>query len=65
MSVQKLWLASSPETNSEFTAELNTNALVPEGQITRDSDGTPLDPQSLPEGIAQAVRVASLCNIAT
>ncbi|RXW14101.1 hypothetical protein EST38_g11756 [Candolleomyces aberdarensis] len=64
MSVQKLWLASD-KINSEFTAELNPNALDPNGKITRDSDATPLEVNSLPEGIAQAVRVSALCNVAS
>ena len=64
MSVQKLWLASD-KINSEFTAELNPNALDPNGKITRDSDGRNLEADSLPEGIAQSVRVSALCNVAS
>jgi hypothetical protein len=65
MSVQKLWLATGDKDASEFTAELNANALDPEGAIKRDSDGSLLDPTSISEGIRQAVLVSSLCNVAT
>jgi magnesium-transporting ATPase (P-type) len=65
MSVQKFWLASSPQFISEFSAALNPNALEPTGEIIRDGDSTVLDTTTLPEGVAQAVRVSSLCNIAT
>ncbi|KAH6869376.1 hypothetical protein BKA70DRAFT_1358172 [Coprinopsis sp. MPI-PUGE-AT-0042] len=65
MSVQKLWLATGDKDASEFTAELNANALDPEGAIKRDSEGSLLDPAALPEGIRQAVLVSSLCNVAT
>lgn len=65
MSVQKLWLATGDKDASEFTAELNANALDPQGAIRRDSDQSSLDPTTLPEGIRQAVLVSSLCSVAT
>ena len=63
--MQKLWLATGDKNESEFTAELNANALDPQGAIKRDSDQSLLDPALLPEGIRQAVLVSSLCNVAT
>ncbi|KAG2008873.1 calcium-transporting ATPase [Coprinopsis cinerea AmutBmut pab1-1] len=65
MSVQKLWLAADKPHDSEFTAELNDNALDPTGIIKRDTDSSVLDGASMPEGVRQAVLVASLCNVAT
>lgn len=65
MSVRKFWLAASPELCGEFTAETNSNALEPIGDICRDSDGSKLDPTTLSEGLAQAVRAVALCNLAT
>ncbi|TFK28820.1 sodium transport ATPase [Coprinopsis marcescibilis] len=65
MSVQKLWLAGSADGSSEFTAPTGQDALEPRGEIRRDSDSSVIDIATLPEGIAQAIRVASLCNVAT
>ncbi|RXW25273.1 hypothetical protein EST38_g541 [Candolleomyces aberdarensis] len=66
MSVQKFWLATDqPDAASEFSAELNPDAIEPRGNVLRDSDGSALDPKALPQAITQAVLVASLCNVAT
>lgn len=64
MSVQKFWLAGDSDA-TEFSAELNPDALEPKGNVIRDSDKTTLDISALPEAIKQAVLVASLCNVAT
>ncbi|TFK43621.1 sodium transport ATPase [Crucibulum laeve] len=65
MSVRKFWLASDPNQTAEFTAETTQDALDPTGSVRRDSDNSIIDPSSIPEGLAQAIRTASLCNIAT
>lgn len=64
MSVQKLWLAGDSD-ETEFSAELNPDALEPKGNVFRDSDKSVLDPSNLGPAIEQAVLVASLCNVAT
>lgn len=65
MSVRKLWLATAPDVRAEFTAETNSDALEPVGDIRRDNNASNLDPAALPEGLAQAVRAIALCNVAT
>ncbi|PPR03337.1 hypothetical protein CVT24_012577 [Panaeolus cyanescens] len=65
MSVNKLWLAAEPSNAAEFTAEVTQDALNPAGNVRRDSDNSVLDPTTISEGLARAVRIASLCNVAT
>lgn len=65
MSVRKFWLAGDPNNVSEYTAETNQDALQPSGIVRHDSDGLVLDVNSLGAGLAQAVRTAALCNVAT
>ncbi|KXN83707.1 Calcium-transporting ATPase 3 [Leucoagaricus sp. SymC.cos] len=65
MSVRKFYLATAPEVRADFTAETNSDALKPVGENRRDNDASILDPASLSEGLAQAVRAVALCNIAT
>ncbi|KAF8165431.1 sodium transport ATPase [Crassisporium funariophilum] len=65
MSVRKLWLAADPQNAAGFTAETNQDALQPSGIVRRDSDDSILEPSSISEGLAQAIRAASLCNVAT
>lgn len=64
MSVQKLWLAGDSD-ETEFSAELNPDALEPKGNVIRDSNSTALDPANLGTVLKQTVLVASLCNVAT
>ena len=65
MSVRKLWLAADPQHAAEFTAEITQDALQPTGIVRRENDGSILEPGSVPEGVAQVVRAAALCNVAT
>ncbi|KAJ3511928.1 hypothetical protein NLJ89_g3815 [Agrocybe chaxingu] len=65
MSVRKFWLAGDPNKSAEFTAETTQDALQPVGIVRRDSDHSVLEAESVKEGLARAVRVASLCNVAT
>ncbi|KAF9476056.1 sodium transport ATPase [Pholiota conissans] len=64
MSVLKLWLAGDSD-GCEFTAEGTQDALEPVGVVRRDSDGKPLDPGGLGQGLVSTVQIASLCNVAT
>ncbi|KAF5379843.1 hypothetical protein D9615_005799 [Tricholomella constricta] len=66
MSVRKLWLAGDLDKAVEYVAETTQDALDPSGGTVRnEADQTVLTPGSLGEGLAQAVRTAALCNIAT
>lgn len=62
--MQKLWLAGDSD-ETEFSAELNPDALEPKGSVFRDSDKSVLDPSNLGTGLEQAILVASLCNVST
>ncbi|KAL0959255.1 hypothetical protein HGRIS_014526 [Hohenbuehelia grisea] len=65
MTVRKLWLAGKEGKTAEYTATVESdNALEPVGKIN-DASGALVDPASVQEGLAQAVRAASLCNVAT
>lgn len=65
MSVRKLWLAGDSGSSAEFTAENTQDALEPKGIVRRDSDGSILDPVTNGEGLDNALRIASLCNVAS
>lgn len=71
MTVRKLWLASEKQTAREFTAETTSkNSLEPVGAITEAArDGstseTILNPESLDGGVINAVKIISLCNVAS
>lgn len=65
MSVRKFWLAADPQHSAEFTAETGQNVLQPEGIVRRDSDNSILEPLAIKGGLAQAIRIAALCNVAT
>ncbi|KAF8639443.1 hypothetical protein AX16_010298 [Volvariella volvacea WC 439] len=64
MSVRKFWLAADPHNDAEYTAEVTQDALQPSG-IVRKADGSELEVGHFGEGLAQAVRSISLCNVAT
>lgn len=65
MSVKKFWVAGNPTTAVEYTAETMQDALQPEGIVRKDSDNSVVDPQRLARSMLRALRVASLCNVAT
>ncbi|TFK97589.1 calcium-transporting ATPase 3 [Pterulicium gracile] len=66
MSVRSLWVAGGSETESKlYSAEPSNNAIIPEGIVREDSTGSEIKCGFLDEGLAQAVRVAALCNVAT
>ncbi|KAF8992359.1 sodium transport ATPase [Cyathus striatus] len=65
MSVRKLWVAADPQKAIELTAETNPDALEPAGIVRCENTGDVLNTSALDEGIAQAVRAAALCNVAT
>ncbi|KAJ3511996.1 hypothetical protein NLJ89_g3776 [Agrocybe chaxingu] len=65
MSVRKFYVAGAPDKAVEFTAETTQDAIQPVGVVRRDSDGSVLEPGSIKEGHASAIRIASLCNVAT
>jgi len=64
MSVRKFWVAGNDNKTVELTAETGQNALEPAGVVTEE-DGTSLNVKTMPEGVAQTVRCAALCNVAT
>lgn len=65
MSVRKFWLAGEPHRAVEYIADITQNALEPIGDVRREAGGSILDPASLGGGLAEALRIASLCNVAT
>lgn len=66
MSVHSFWVAAEKAEDCRlYSAEVRSNALEPVGDVTDDVDGRPVKPEMIQEGLAQAIRVASLCNIAT
>jgi Na+-exporting ATPase len=66
MSVRSLWVAGSSDEQSKlYSAETGNDAIVPEGIVRDEASGDALQPGSLEEALAQVVRVASLCNVAT
>lgn len=48
-----------------YNAETRQNAIEPVGEVRDESTGALLKPGTAEEGLAQAIRVASLCNIAS
>ncbi|PPQ72985.1 hypothetical protein CVT24_000298 [Panaeolus cyanescens] len=64
MSVRKLWVAANPNDAEEYTAEVTQNALEPVGAVTKH-DNTVVEPSAIHAGLAEVVRIASLCNVAT
>lgn len=65
MSVRKFWIAGNPAATVEYTAEVNQDALQPKGVVRKDSDQSIVDPEQLGLSMLRALRVASLCNVAT
>ena len=65
MSVRKFWVAGSPVAAVQYTAETMQDALQPEGIVRKDTDNSVVDPQHLTLSMLRALRVASLCNMAT
>ncbi|CAA7264368.1 unnamed protein product [Cyclocybe aegerita] len=65
MSVRKFYVAGTPDKAAEFTAETTQDAIQPVGVVRRDSDDSVLEPGSIKEGHAKAIRIASLCNVAS
>ncbi len=66
MSVRKMWIAGAPGEGYELSTQTASNALEPVGTVHKGGDGGPvINPNDLDEGLAQTLRVASLCNVAT
>ncbi|TRM60619.1 hypothetical protein BD626DRAFT_549599 [Schizophyllum amplum] len=66
MSVRTFWLGADPEKSRTFFADSGSNAIEPVGEVHKDSPtGDLVDVKAMDEGLAQAVRVAALCNVAT
>ncbi|TFL01470.1 sodium transport ATPase [Pterulicium gracile] len=65
MSVRSFWLpAENPSDQRTYSTETKNNAIEPIGEVKDDSSGEILKIGALDDGLAQAIRVASLCNIA-
>ncbi|KAG5641781.1 hypothetical protein DXG03_004257 [Asterophora parasitica] len=66
MSVRKFWLAGDLDKAVEYVAETAQDALDPSGGVVlNETDNSVLKPDAISEGLAQAVRTAALCNVAT
>ncbi|PFH51106.1 hypothetical protein AMATHDRAFT_3370 [Amanita thiersii Skay4041] len=71
MSVRKFWLAGDMAGAVEYTADVGQDALDPSGAVRiddgggGDGDGRVVDSKGVEAGLAQAVRAAALCNVAT
>ena len=65
MSVRKLWIAGDEGGAREYTAETTADVLEPAGAVREGDDEKLLDPGAMEDGIANAVKVLSLCNTAT
>lgn len=66
MSVRKMWVARTVENGYELSTQTTSNALEPVGGVyLGGDDGPPVDTADIGDGLAQVVRVASLCNVAT
>lgn len=63
MSVRKFWLAGNPRNAIEYTADITQNAVDPAGSV-RTENGSVVEPSSLNESSVDAIRVASMCNVA-
>lgn len=65
MSVRKLWVAGDPLNAIEYTADVTQNAVEPVGSVRNEIDGSVVEPSSLNEASVNAIRIASMCNVAT
>lgn len=65
MSVRKLWVAGDASHSVEYTADTASNAIEPIGAVIREDTAARVDVKNMEQGLAQVVRVASLCNVAT
>ncbi|KIY72345.1 potassium/sodium eff [Cylindrobasidium torrendii FP15055 ss-10] len=69
MSVRSFWLGGDAGKTVDYSAETGSNAIEPFGAVYQGSKdiekANALEPGNLDEGLAQAVRAAALCNIAT
>lgn len=66
MSVRKVYIAGSSKEGFDLSTQTGSDALEPVGSVHfGDDKGQAVDIQAIPEGMAQAIRVASLCNVAT
>lgn len=69
MSVRSFWLGGDASKTVDYSAETGSNAIEPFGTVYQGSEDSEkaivLEPGKLDEGLAQAVRAAALCNIAT
>ncbi|KAH9482925.1 Calcium-transporting ATPase 3 [Psilocybe cubensis] len=65
MSVRKFWLAGDPQKAVEYVADVTQNALEPVGNVLREDNGSVLDTAFLGDSLSEALRIASLCNVAT
>ncbi|KAJ7102431.1 sodium transport ATPase [Mycena belliarum] len=65
MSVKSYWVGGAASESREYSVETGSNALEPKGEVRDVSSGKFVETGSLEEGLAQSVRAASLCNVAT
>ncbi|KAI5897064.1 potassium/sodium eff [Schizophyllum commune H4-8] len=66
MSVRSFWLAADPHKAQTYYADAGSNAIEPVGDVYKGApNGDIVDPKNVDEALAQAVRVAALCNVAT
>ncbi|KAF9498331.1 calcium-transporting ATPase 3 [Pleurotus eryngii] len=65
MSVRKLWVTGDASHSVEYTADTASNAIEPIGAVIREDTAARVDVKNMEPGLAQVVRVASLCNVAT
>ncbi|KAF8994727.1 sodium transport ATPase [Cyathus striatus] len=65
MSVRKFWVAGNAGNTIDLTAEIYQDALEPTGIVRYEGSGAVLGTSSVREGVAQVVRAAALCNVAT
>jgi len=64
MSVRSLWLAGESNKSRTYEAETTQDALDLHGAVREAPNGTVIKPSGIFEGLARAVKVASLCNVA-
>jgi hypothetical protein len=67
MSVSKFFVAGDGEQGYELSAETTSNALEPVGEVYRGQGEkrSLVDSKEIDEGLAQALIVAALCNVAS
>ncbi|KAJ7148450.1 hypothetical protein C8R43DRAFT_925709 [Mycena crocata] len=66
MSVRKMWLVGDEGEGYELSTKTASDALEPVGVVHKGGDDGPaIATDDIHEGLAQAIRVASLCNVAT